>query len=247
MNEPAAGEPHQSHPPANHKLSSNHTVGVGDGGSSPTKEVSPGPYGSSVNKPKQALPWMAELKQKQDRKSIVNVNTSSNNVSSVTVSTSNVSQKESSPSPTPPPITTRAPPLPAKPQIPSIPSPTVTDKPIVNNSSSHHPNNNIVNSTTTVSSSSAITTSASSVTSTASSKFGYMKRMGVSTPAIGPNASTGSNHHNNSNATETPDFVSYEEYSKLKDKVSHLESELELVKKQVKLLLDRDFTKGHIV
>jgi hypothetical protein len=73
--------------------------------------------------------------------------------------------------------------------------------------------------------------------------------MVASTPATVPTTPVlGNNHHpHHSNAAETPEFVSYEEYSKMKDRVVHLESEVEVLKKQVKLLLDKDFGKGHIV
>jgi hypothetical protein len=56
-----------------------------------------------------------------------------------------------------------------------------------------------------------------------------------------PNASV------NKGLGSNPESVSYEEYAKLKDRVHLLESELDVVKKQLKLLLDRDLSQGHIV
>jgi hypothetical protein len=61
----------------------------------------------------------------------------------------------------------------------------------------------------------------------------------------------GLNNYSNSTSSDVggdlKSYVSYEEYAKLRDRVQHLESELEAVRRQMKLLLDRELHHGHIV
>ncbi|CAG7836213.1 unnamed protein product [Allacma fusca] len=158
----------------------------------------------------------------------------------------------------PPAVPAKAPPLPAKPVIPpekSFPTPsanshatstptnvsstvsTVSMKFGRKTSPSSAMNSNYVN-TVISTSTNANSTAANHTSNNHAVPHSNNISKTNSTTDILPNASLHKGLGNNLEA------VSYEDYAKLKDRVNFLENELDLVKKQLKLLLDRD---GHIV
>ena len=156
--------------------------------------------------------------------------------------------------------TAKAPPLPAKPVL---------------NAEKVAPTTNGSIATTPVVTTSTVSMRLGRKTPTTSSTVSSIASNYVNTvvPPTGTNATSANNVNNNStgnanannsyvNANNTTDgppsttvgkggtnpaFVPYEEHARLKDRVFFLESELEAVKKQLKLLLDRDLNRGHIV
>lgn len=181
------------------------------------------PTGGSSVKPKKLLPWMAELKQKQDKKQALNSTNNSPNSTAV----NNLSASSSGLStPQPSDTAAKAPPLPAKPSsLATNANPSIDKSPSV---------------------------SPSTIPSSQSS--GLMNR--IKKPAPGHLGGNSNHNHttvfsNNESgiggAGDSRSYVSFEEYAKLRDRVIVLESELETVRRQVKLLLDRELNQGHIV
>jgi hypothetical protein len=177
--------------------------------------------GGSATKPKKLLPWMAELKEKQDKKQGLNnspnISTTSNNTSSNSMGLSNSSSLPHMPNSTaiakepehtiPPTLPVKAPPLPAKPNS--------FDK-------------------------------GSAISPAAAAPAVTNRILGKKPPApVHPNVIN--SEGNSGGSGDSKNYVSYEEHAKLRDRVLVLESELETVRRQVKLLLDRELNQGHIV
>ncbi|ODN00326.1 SH3 domain-containing kinase-binding protein 1 [Orchesella cincta] len=215
------------------------------------KEGSPTPSSANSSigaaKPKkQALPWMAELKQTQDRKknlvspiapSAATTTPGSTSLSTTPPVTTSPALQQQQPAPvhpvTPKEPAAKAPPLPAK---PSSLAPSTGQEKVVNN----------VNHTTTA---------PVNNTSFGGSNKPYPKKSHSPAP---PAPIVTSNHTSNSvsnssdshrgdgDSNSNKGYVTYEEYSALKTRVTSLENEVETLKRQIKLLLDRDL-RGHIV
>lgn len=194
-------------------------------GESPNSKDNRESVGSLI-KPKIAgvgnpAPWITELKLKQDKKQ--------------TPTTQNISPippKEPAETGSPTHSGLKAPPLPAKPVLPNPssfekekPPPPVSHSPTLQTSHSTNgtsSNPNYVNN---------------KITTNMASKFGGQKKVINQTSTTNDGMSTDT----------TTEYVSYEEYNALKEKVGTLEAELDLVKKQLKIILERNISKGHIV
>ncbi|CAL8071967.1 unnamed protein product [Orchesella dallaii] len=210
------------------------------------KEGSPTPTSAnssiSAAKPKkQALPWMAELKQTQDRKKnlVSPVAPSAAPTTSGSTSLSTTPPVTSSPAPQqqpapPHPISkepaAKAPPLPAK---PSSLSTSIGSEKVVNNVNHAPPVNN---------------------TSFSGSNKIYPKKSPSPAPPVPIAPTNHSNsignsldsHRGDGDSNSNKGYVTIEEYAALKTRVTSLENEVETLKRQIKLLLDRDL-RGHIV
>jgi len=239
-------------PPVNHSTPFNSTLNstgsvslleTSQETSNSTSSTPSNTSGSAAPKPKKLLPWMAELKQTQDKKRTSNIFNASSSPSSATspaslppvVSSSSTGNqiKEKEPVPTPTPAAhTKAPPLPAKPT--SLSTSSSTDKASVVSPSGL---SNTVNVTTGSAATAPIITT--------NRTFSMNKKPAPVTPAL--NNHVNSVHDSNASGDSKQQFVPYEDYAKLRDRVSVLESELEILRRQVKMLMDRDSSHGHIV
>lgn len=196
------------------------------------KETSPTPSSanSSVNasKPKkQTLPWMAELKQTQDKKrGLVTPGATNSPIAQSGVSPSlstNNSPNVTTPSPhtQPPSTATKAPPLPAKPS--TLGSVSGGQDKTYNNL--NHSN------------------------SFGSSNKAFIKKSSPAPPMsnVPVNHNNADSHHRgDGDGNANKGYITYEEHAALKTKVISLENEVEILKRQVKQLMDRDL-RGHIV
>lgn len=227
--------------PINHSVTSNGTPsGSFDAGSlnhsgsylsqSRDKEGSPTPSANSSGvsaskpkQPKQALPWMAELKKTQDLKKSGNTpGTSAPSVTSpVTTSPAQINQQTA---PTPPSgkeAVAKAPPLPAKPS--SLSSSGSQDK--MTNNLNH----------------SALNNSTYGVANKNFTKKSPSPALPNSTSISSDNIQRGDGDSNSNKG-----YVTYEEYAALKTRVTSLENELETLKRQFKMFMDREL-RSHIV
>lgn len=240
--------------------SHNNSSSLRDKEGSPTPPTSANTSGvSGTAKPKkqqQALPWMAELKQTQDKKR--NFGPA---VTPAGGSSSAVTPPPATTSATPPqPVAkehAKAPPLPAK--------PTSLSSPLSNDAASK-PINNLNHSSSLSNTTTSSTIATPSPYNLPSKSFPPNKKS--PSPAPPPSTTSNHNHHhspstlisssvvdNNShllrggdgdNSNSNKSYVSSEDYQALKTRVTCLENEVETLKRQLKLLLDRDL-RGHIV
>lgn len=194
------------------------------------------PSSGNADKNKKVPPWMAELKQKQDKKALNSPNTSiglNSTASSVGASSpSPLSHAVSAPpnvnhsmekdsAPRTLPVKDLAPPLPAKPNTLATNSPSIDKSPTVS-PSTHH---------------------SGGVPPVVANRLTGKK------PPAPVHFNAINNNFNNDVSIGGGDkmYVSYEDYAKLRDRMIALEAELEAVRRQVKLLLDRELNQGHIV
>lgn len=225
-----------------HNTTGNSSSRGGDkDGSSPTPASSANTSATGKPKPqKQTLPWMAELKQTQDKKrSLVSPVAPPPSVTPSPTPSAVASQ-------TPPKeVAVRAPPLPAKPSSLSsaaaAPPPPATEKPQFTNNLNH---------------SSSVAPVPTPTPAPAPSKPSYPPTTTKKSQSPAPTI-TNHNHHASSfvdnargdadnNTISNKAYVSWEEHLALKTRVTSLENEVEHLKRQLKMLLDRDL-RGHIV
>ncbi|XP_021949236.1 SH3 domain-containing kinase-binding protein 1 isoform X2 [Folsomia candida] len=196
-----------------------------------------GSAGGSASKAKKVPPWMAELKQKQDKKAL-NSTTSPNTTTSLAGSPSLLTSSS-----TPLPHVTPTPPIA---HAGSIEKETIVSTPAVKAPPLPAKPNTLVTSSNSIDKSSPTVVSPS--THLSGAPIVANRLLGKKPPAPGFIPNTNHSHvSNDMNGSDSKNHVSYEDYAKLRDRVIILEAELETVRRQVKLLLDRELSQGHIV